>query len=88
MCDNITIRSNNKSHTIHCVVVSDQIWYRAKDVAIALGYKHTNKAVIKHVIIDSKRRLNELKPQDNLGYRDANSIDIKRGRLALSGNQK
>ena len=54
MSDNITIRTNNKSHTVNCVVVSDQRWYRAKDVAIALGYKNTKQAVIQNVIIDNK----------------------------------
>ena len=76
MSDNITIRTNNKNHTIKCVVVRDQRWYRAKDVAVALGYKNTKKTVIDHVIIDNKRRLNELKPHAKLEYNDANTIYI------------
>ncbi|MFM7987041.1 MAG: BRO family protein, partial [Candidatus Fonsibacter sp.] len=40
-------------------MVHDERWYRAKDVAIALGYKNTTQAVIKNVIIDNKRRLSE-----------------------------
>ena len=76
MSDNITIRTNNKSHTINCVVVSDQRWYRAKDVAIALGYKNTKQAVIKNVIINNKRRLSQLKPQAKFDCNDANTIYI------------
>ena len=76
MSGNITIRTNNNNHTINCVVVRDQRWYRAKDVAVALGYKNTKEAVIDHVILDNKRRLNELKPQANLVYNDANTIYI------------
>ena len=81
MSDNITIRTNNKSHTINSVVVSDQRWYRAKDVAIALGYKNTKQAVITNVIIDNKRRLSELKPQANQDYNDANTIYINEAGL-------
>ena len=81
MSDNITIRTNNKTHTINCVVVRDQRWYRAKDVAIALGYKNTKQAVIVNVIIDNKRRLNELKPHAKLEYNDANTIYINEAGL-------
>ena len=81
MSDNIAIRTNNKNHTVNCVVVRDERWYRAIDVAVALGYKHTKKAVIDHVIIDNKRRLNELKPQANLEDNDAMSIYINEAGL-------
>ena len=76
MSDNITIRTNNKSHAVNCVAVHDERWYRAKDVAIALGYKNSNKTVKDHVIIDNKRRLSELNPQANQDYNDANTIYI------------
>ena len=81
MSDKITIRINNTSHTIHGVVVHDQRWYRAKDVAVALGYKNTKQAVIVNVLIDNKRRLNELKPQANLEHNDANTIYINEAGL-------
>ena len=81
MSDTITIRTNNKSHTINCVVVHDRRWYRAKDVAMSLGYKNTKKAVIDHVIIDNKSRLSELKPQANQYYNDANTIYINEAGL-------
>ena len=81
MSDNITIRSNNQSHTINCVVARDQRWYRAKDVAIALGYKNTKQAVIVNVIIDSKRRLSELKPQAKFDCNEANTIYINEAGL-------
>ena len=81
MSDNITIRTNSKSHTIICVVVRDQRWYRAKDVAIALGYKNTKQAVIKNVIIDNKRRLSELTPQAKFECNDAITIYINEAGL-------
>ena len=43
MSDNITIRTNNKNHTINCLVVHDERWYRAKDITTALLYNDTNK---------------------------------------------
>ncbi len=51
----ITIRTNNTNHMINCVVVRDDRWYRAKDVALALGYKNTKQAVIVNVIIDNTK---------------------------------
>ena len=81
MSGNITICTNNKNHTINCVVVRDQRWYRAKDVAVALGYKNTKTAVIDQVIIDNRRRLNELKPPANIEYNDATSIYVNEASL-------
>ncbi len=56
-------------------------WYRAKDVAIALGYKNTKQAVIRNVFIDNKRRLSELKPQAKFDCNDANTIYINEAGL-------
>ena len=81
MSDNITICSNSTSHTINYIVVRDQRWYRAKDVAIALGYKNTKQAVIVNVLIDNKRRLNELKPQAKFDCNVANTIYINEAGL-------
>ena len=81
MSDNITICSNSTSHTINYIVVRDQIWYRAKDVAIALGYRNTKQAVIVNVLIDNKRRLNELKPQAKFDCNAANTIYINEAGL-------
>ena len=81
MSDNITIRSNNQSRTINCVVARDQRWYRAKDVAIALGYKNSNKSVKDHVLIDNKRRLSELKPQAKFDCNAANTVYINEASL-------
>ena len=83
MSDNIKIRIKNNKHTITCVVVRDERWYRAKDVAIALGYKNTKQAVITNVIIDNKRRLSELKPPANLECNDANTIESTRQACVL-----
>ena len=76
MSDKITLRTNNKNHTINCVVVHDERWYRAKDITTALLYKDPTKAVQYHNSIDNKRRLNELKPQAKLEYNDAKTIYI------------
>ena len=81
MSDNITICSNSTSHTINYIVVCDQRWYRAKDVAIALGYRNTKQAVIVNVLIDNKRRLNELKPQAKFDCNAANTIYINEAGL-------
>ena len=81
MSDTITLRTNNKKHTINCVVVRDQRWYRAKDVAVALGYKNTKKTLIDHVIIDNKRKLSELKPQAKFDCNEANTIYINEAGL-------
>ena len=81
MSDTITLRTNNKNHTIKCVVVHDERWYRAKDITTALLYKDPQKAVQYHISIDNKRRLNELKPQANLEYTDAISIYINEAGL-------
>ena len=33
---------------IRTVVVDDQPWFVAKDIAVALGYSNTNDAILKH----------------------------------------
>ena len=81
MSDNIAVRTNNKNHTINCVVVHDERWYRAKDITTALLFKETQKAVQLHISIDNKRRLNELKPQAPHNYHDAMSICINEAGL-------
>ena len=81
MSDNITVCTNNKNHTINCVVAHGKRWYRATDVAVALGYKNTKQSVIVHVLIDNKRRLNELKPQAKFDCNEANSIYINEAGL-------
>ena len=81
MSDKITLRTNNKNHTINCVVVRDQRWYRAKDITKALLYKDTKQAVQRHISIDNKIRLNELMPLANLEYREATSIYINEAGL-------
>ena len=43
MSGTITLRTNNKNHTINCVVVHDERWYRAKDITTALLYKDPKK---------------------------------------------
>ena len=82
MSDNITVRTNNKNHTINCVVVHDEKrWYRAKDITTSLLYNDTKRAVQLHVSIDNKRRLNELRPQAKFDCNVANAIYINEAGL-------
>ena len=75
------ITINDTEHTINCVEVDGARWYKAKDVANVLGYKDTKSTIRAHVIIDNKRQLKELKPQEQLDYNQAISIYINEAGL-------
>jgi prophage antirepressor-like protein len=49
----------NKIHVV--IDNNDEIWFSAKDTAIALGYKNSKDAIIKHVYIEDTIRLTKLK---------------------------
>ena len=40
----------------------DEIWFRGKDTAKALGYEKTHNAILKHVDDDDKSILEDLRP--------------------------
>ena len=39
----------------------DEIWFRGKDIAKALGYEKTRNAILKHVDVDDKSILDDLR---------------------------
>ena len=43
-----------EENEISVIKCSDEIWFRGKDIAKALGYKKTHNAVLKHVDDDDK----------------------------------
>ena len=50
---------------VDCVVVSGMYWFRGKDVAIALGYADTKRALQLHVEDEDKHKLEELRGDKN-----------------------
>jgi prophage antirepressor-like protein len=46
--------------SIDCVIVDNNVWFRGKDVAIALGYENTTQAIIINVEDEDKHKLEEL----------------------------
>jgi len=46
--------------SIDCVIVDNNVWFRGKDVALALGYKDTTQAVRDNVEEEDKHKLEEL----------------------------
>ena len=63
----------------------DDIWFRAKTVAIILNYSNHRKAIIDHVDPEDKLSLNEIKIRSNdslpLTWNDKNSIYINESGL-------
>ena len=53
-----------KQHIIKSVEVECVKWYTAKILAHVLGYTHTRQAMRHNVMIDNKRQLKELNPQE------------------------
>jgi prophage antirepressor-like protein len=45
---------------ISCIKQENDIWFRGKDIATILGYTNTKKAIIDHVDIEDKMKLNDL----------------------------
>ena len=50
----------NDKHDVHFLVVLNEPWFRAKDVATLLDYKDTNQAIRVNVDDDDRRKLEEL----------------------------
>ena len=46
--------------SVDCVIVDNNVWFRGKDVALALGYKDTTQAVRDNVEEEDKHKLEEL----------------------------
>ena len=52
----------NEISSIKC---GDDIWFRGKDIAKALGYEKTHNAILKHVDDDDKSILEDLRRSPN-----------------------
>ena len=46
--------------SVDCVIVDNNVWFRGKDVAKALGYKDTAQAVRDNVEEEDRQKLEEL----------------------------
>lgn len=68
---------------LSCLIVNDNVWFKAKDVSTVLGYAKTDQAIRKHVDDDKKKKLNELYTPQNEGMTDnvRNPIYIKESGL-------
>ena len=70
---NIEIFSNPKFGNVRTLEINDEPWFVGKDIAEALGYSDTNKAVAMHVDDDDKK-LND-KTSPSFGQRGATIIN-------------
>ena len=52
---------NELNCQVECVKLVDEIWFRGKDIAKALGYSDTMRAVQLHVEVEDKKKLEELR---------------------------
>ena len=50
-----------EENEITVIKCRDEIWFRGKDIAKALGYKKTRNAILKHVNDDDKSILEDLR---------------------------
>lgn len=56
MRNGIEVFRNEKFGAIRTVEINDEIWFVGKDVATALGYQNTKKAIADHVDDDDKQK--------------------------------
>ena len=64
--NNIQIFENKEFGKVRTIMVDTELWFVGKDVAAALGYSDTNKAIVTHV--DEEDKLND-KTASSLGQR-------------------
>lgn len=55
MDNNVTIFNNEEFGQVRTVVIDDEPWFVGKDVASALGYENTQKALRDHVDNEDKK---------------------------------
>lgn len=53
--NNLAVFSNQEFGTIRTVTIDNEIWFVGKDVAEALGYTNTRKALLDHIDEEDKR---------------------------------
>ena len=51
----------HEENEITVIKCRDEIWFRGKDIAKALGYEKTRNAILKHVDDDNKSTLEDLR---------------------------
>ena len=56
-----------EENEITAIKCGDEIWFRGKDIAKALGYEKTRNAILKHVDDDDKSILEDLEGAPNQG---------------------
>ena len=64
---------------LNIIKKDNDIWFRAKTIAIILGYEDTKKAIRDHVDLEDKITLNDLKSWGN------ESFPLKNGGLKFRG---
>ena len=69
--------------SIGCVFADSNVWFRGKDVAIALGYENTTQAIQNHVEDEDKCKLEEIwdLPDRSLTFNEKNTIYINESGL-------
>ena len=68
--------------SVDCVIVDNNVWFRGKDVAIALGYENTTQAILNNVEEEDKYKLGELiNLSDRLTYHEKITVYINESGL-------
>ena len=58
---------HHEENEIFVIKCRDEIWFRGKDIAKALGYEKTRNAILKHVDVDDKSILEDIRRGPRLG---------------------
>ena len=56
-----------KENKISVIKYRNEIWFRGKDIAKALGYEKTRNAILKHVNDDDKSILEDIRRGSQIG---------------------
>ena len=74
-----TFKNNVLKCSLNCVNVKGAIWFKAKEVAVILGYSNTNAAIQSNVEDEDKKQMEELSGQstDHLNTNEKITIYIK-----------
>ena len=67
-----------EENEITVIKCRDEIWFRGKDIAKALGYEKTRNAILKHVNDDDKSILEDLRrgPQIRAPFKNEQGVSI------------
>lgn len=64
---NVEIFKNEEFGTIRTVVIGNEPWFVGRDVAVALGYENTRKAIADHVDDEDKLQNDGVTICDSMG---------------------